>query len=127
MFAAFAVVAFAYMVLLKRSKWGTLGYRWGGGRIVGLDGRTPGIASLTLRLAFAMIGPVNWVPDMVWLSDDPHRQALRDKFANTYVVKSGATPVGKGRIVFRNYEIICYNFLFREVVAEETAQDPGGL
>jgi uncharacterized RDD family membrane protein YckC len=117
-FAVGALVAFLYLVLLKRSKWGTLGYRIGGVRIVGLDGGTPGIACLTVRLIFAMHGPLTWILDLIWLSDDPHRQAIRDKFANTYVVKRGAAPAGTGRVVFRNYEILCYNFLFREVEAD---------
>jgi uncharacterized RDD family membrane protein YckC len=80
---------------LKGLKFRTLGYRAGRVRIVGLDGEAPGYASLTLRLMFAMLGPLNWPADLAWLSSDSHRQALRDKFANTYVVRADAQAAGE--------------------------------
>ena len=88
-------------------------------RIVGQDGGKPGISSLTLRLLFGVLGPLNWL-DLVWLSGDTHRQALRDKLAGTYVVRKDARPAGTGKIVYRHYEILFYNFLFREVEVETT-------
>jgi uncharacterized RDD family membrane protein YckC len=110
-------VAFAYFAILKRSRFRTLGYRVGQVRIVGLDGRAPSYLSLTLRLMFGMLGPLNWL-DLVWLSNDANRQALRDKFANTYVIKVNAHPAGHGRVVFRYYSILFYNCLFQEVEAD---------
>ena len=111
---SWAAAMFAYYVLLKRSK-GTLGYRLGGVRIVGQDGQRASILALTLRLLFGVLGPLNWLLDLVWLSGDPHRQALRDKLAGTYVVMRQAVPAGRGKIVYRPYEILFYSFLFREV------------
>jgi uncharacterized RDD family membrane protein YckC len=108
-------IAFCYFVVLKRSKAGTAGYRVGGVRIVGLDGQTASWSSLTFRLVFAAFGPLNYIMDFIWLSGHPHRQALRDKFARTYVVKRKAEPAGTGKVVFRYYEILGCNFLFREV------------
>jgi hypothetical protein len=70
---------------------------------------------LILRLSFVLLGPLNWVLDLLWLSHDDHRQALRDKFARTYVIKAAAEPAGTGKTVVRYYEICGYNFLFREV------------
>jgi hypothetical protein len=67
------------------------------------------------RLAFAFLGPLNWLVDLTWLSNDDHRQALRDKYAHTYVIKVSAEPAGTGKVIFRYYEILGYNFLFREV------------
>jgi hypothetical protein len=64
---------------------------------------------------------MNWLLDLFWLSGDPHRQALRDKFAQTYVVKRTAIPVGAGKLVFRFYEIFGCNFIFREVEVSTTA------
>lgn len=111
------VIAFFYFVIVKRSRFRTLGYRVGRVRIVALDGQTPGYAALTLRMMFGMLGPLNWLLDLIWLSNDTNRQALRDKFANTYVVKVNAQAAGIGRIVFRHYDILSYNCLFREVEA----------
>jgi uncharacterized RDD family membrane protein YckC len=113
--AIYAVIVFCYFVPLKRSRFRTLGYRLGGVRIVGLDGCPPGYWALTMRLMFAFLGPLNWLMDLMFLSGDPHRQALRDKFAQTYVVRKDAEPAGHGTLVYRYYEILVYNFLFREV------------
>ena len=43
------------------------------------------------------------------------RQALRDKFAHTYVIKDRAVPLGQGAIVYSTYTIFAVNFLFAEV------------
>jgi uncharacterized RDD family membrane protein YckC len=110
-------IAFLYFVIVKRSRFRTLGYRVGRVRIVALDGQTPGYTALTLRMMFGMLGPLNWLLDLIWLSNDTNRQALRDKFANTYVVRVNAQAAGSGRIVFRHYHILSYNCLFREVEA----------
>ena len=73
------------------------------------------MSSLTFRLMFGVLGPLNWMVDLLWLSGDPHRQALRDKLAGTYVVRKTAEPAGTGKIVRRYYEFFGYNFIFREV------------
>jgi len=114
-FLTWGVIAFLYFAVLKRSSFRTLGYRAGRVRIVGLDGRRPSYWSLIVRFMFGMLGPLNWPIDLIWLTNDVHRQALRDKFANTYVVRATAQSGGVGRIVFRQYDILFYNFLFREV------------
>jgi uncharacterized RDD family membrane protein YckC len=115
MLATCTVVAFCYFVALKRSKGGTVGYRVGGVRIVGPDGQTASWLALTFRLLFAMLGPLNWLLDLIWLSGDPHRQTIRDKFAQTYIIKRNAEPVGTGKVVYRYYDIFCYNLIFREI------------
>lgn len=105
---------FLYFVVLKGSRIRTLGYRIGRVKIVGLDGRAPGYSALTLRLAFAILSPLS-ILDLMWLWHDEHRQALRDKFAGTYVVKAKSEPMGCASLVRRRYEILFYNFLFREI------------
>ena len=117
---SWAAAIFSYYVLLKRWK-GTLGYRFGGVRTVGQDGQPASISALTVRLLFGVLGPLNWLLDLVWLSSDPHRQALRDKLAGTYVVMRRAVPAGRGKIVYRPYEILFYSFLFREVETRSPA------
>jgi uncharacterized RDD family membrane protein YckC len=122
--AACAVFAFCYFVLLKRSGPRTVGYRVGGVRIVDLDGQPASLSSLTLRLSFFMLGFWNWLLDLIWLSNDRHRQALRDKVAQTYVVKMRAQPAGRGRLVYQYYEILGYNFQFRDVETEDAQSRP---
>jgi uncharacterized RDD family membrane protein YckC len=93
-----------YFAVLKGSRFRTPGYRIGKIKIVGLDGQAPTYSALSLRAAFGLFGPLNWL-DSIWLFNDTHRQALRDKFAGTYVVKIVTQPAGEGKIVLRLYEI----------------------
>ena len=116
--ATCAIVVFCYFVVLKRSKIGTLGYLVGRVRIVGLDGRPATLRALTFRTLFILLGPLGCV-DSFWIAGDPHRQALRDKFSQTYVVKRKAAPVGTGKVVFAYYEICGYHSILREVEVEQ--------
>jgi uncharacterized RDD family membrane protein YckC len=111
----FAAVWFGYFVLLKRSRFRTLGYKAAGARIVSLRGERPSILSLFGRLLFAFVGPLNFVLDLLWLTGDRDRQALRDKFAGTYVIRKDANPAGSGPIVLRTYMFWGMTFLFKEV------------
>jgi len=109
------VVCFTYFVLLKRSRFRTLGYIVLGAQIVDLKGGPPSILSLLGRLFFAFVGPLNFLIDLFWLTGDANRQAIRDKFAGTYVVRLHATPAGAGPIRVRTYMFWGMTFLFREV------------
>jgi uncharacterized RDD family membrane protein YckC len=113
--ALLAAVWFGYFVLLKGSRYRTAGYVLGGARIVNLRGDRPSYGSLALRLVFLAVGPVNAVLDVFWLTGDLDRQALRDKFASTYVVLKDAVPAGTGPIRLRIYTFSGMTFLFREV------------
>ena len=108
-------LGFVYLVLLKHSRFRTLGYLVGGIRIVSLQGQRPSIWSLTIRALFAFFGPLNMLIDIMWVTSDERRQALRDKFAHTYVIRDRAIPMGQGTIVYAPYTILGANFLFAEV------------
>lgn len=85
---------FCYFVVLKRTKAGTVGYLVYGVRILGLDGRPARLRSLMFRTLFAVLGPLAGI-ESVWIASDPHRQALRDKFAQTYVLRGKPCPLSK--------------------------------
>ena len=108
-------LGFVYLVLLKHSRFRTLGYLIGGIRIVSLQGQRPSIWSLTIRALFVFLGPLNMLIDILWVTNDERRQALRDKLAHTYVILDRAIPVGQGAIVYASYTIFGANFLFAEV------------
>jgi uncharacterized RDD family membrane protein YckC len=110
-----ASVWFGYFVALKRSRYRTLGYVIARARIVDLNGDRPGFGGLTLRLLFVTLGPMNALFDVLWMTGDPDRQALRDKFASTYVIRKDALPDGTGRIRHRTYAFWGMTFLFKEV------------
>jgi uncharacterized RDD family membrane protein YckC len=115
------VIWLAYFVLLKRSRFRTLGYLIMGARVVNLRGERPSVASLLARLLFVVGGPANFLIDLFWITSDPCRQAIRDKFAHTYVVRNAAAPLGTGKIVYRTYAMFGTMFLFQEVAG---AVDP---
>jgi uncharacterized RDD family membrane protein YckC len=104
-----------YFVLLKWSRVGTLGYRVGSVRLINLRGDRPGLLAVALRACFMLLGPVNYLLDLVWLGGDDHRQALHDKFAQTYVVRSGASPVGDAPVRTIAYNFAAATLLFSEV------------
>jgi hypothetical protein len=120
-------VFFLYFVVLKGSRFRTLGYLLARTRIVNLRGERPGYLPLTGRLAFVVLGPFNYLIDLLWVSSDPCRQALRDKFAHTYVIRQDAAPIGAGRIVYRVYTLFGMTLLCAEVgEARPTAQSLEG-
>ena len=109
------LLSYVYLVIIKRSDWGTVGYRLTGVRIVSIEGRRPSIWQMTLRLLFLILGPFNFLLDILWLSGDDYKQALRDKIAGTYVVRHDAVPMGRGEQLFVSYFLLGWNFVFREV------------
>ena len=65
-----------------------------------------------------MLGPINFVLDLLWVWSDSYRQTLRDKLAYTYVVRRDAVPEGRGPIAFAHYSILGWHLLCREVRTE---------
>ena len=112
---AWTVVWIAYFVLLKGSRFRTLGYVMAGARIVNFQGQRPSYLQLLGRVAFTVLGPVNFVVDLCWISSDPSRQALRDKFAHTFVIRKNAMPAGAGRIIYPTYMMFGWTLMFAEV------------
>jgi uncharacterized RDD family membrane protein YckC len=92
----YAGLAYSYLVLLKRSRFRTMGYLATGLRIVNLKGQPPGILLLSLRLLWWVFGPLNAFIDFVYMTGDKDRQTIRDKMMQTYVIKKNAKPTGTG-------------------------------
>lgn len=113
---SFVVVGLGYFVLLRRSRLRTVGYRLFRVRIINLQGDRPDIFALAIRLVFSVFGPGNLLLDRFWIPSERARQALRDKFAHTYVIKADAVPVGRGPIVYAQYHFNAMTHLFPEVL-----------
>jgi uncharacterized RDD family membrane protein YckC len=107
--------AYLYLVVVKWSRFGTVGYWLFRVRLVDAAGRQPGLGTLSLRFLFAVAGPINIVLDMLWIPSDRWRQSLRDKLAHTYVVKAGAEPAGTARVVYRQHYLMGMSFVFQEL------------
>jgi uncharacterized RDD family membrane protein YckC len=108
-------LVYGYFVVLKRSPVRTLGYWVTRVHIVDMHGRPPGLGPLTVRLLFAVAGPLNVILDMMWIPSDRHRQSLRDKVAHTYVVKTRARPAGPALLVYRQYSLMGMSLLLQEL------------
>jgi len=94
--ALLCVPAYVYLTVLKRSSVRTPGYWLTGLRIVDLKGRPPSMFTMSLRLAWWLLGPINPILDFLYLSEDEQRQTIRDKLMGTLVVKVAAHPAGHG-------------------------------
>jgi len=106
---------YVYLAILKPSRLRTLGFWLTGARIVNHKGQPPSIIRMTFRLMLWVLGPFNPIIDLLWLGGDRHRQTLRDKFAGTYVIKQGASPVGHGKRRAAYYTLMGATFIFWEV------------
>ncbi len=109
------LMLYSYLALIKRTQYGTVGYRVFRAKVVDLRGRQPSIWQMTLRFLLAALGPLDFILDTFWLGGDENKQTFRDKLAATYVVKRVATPKGEGRIELTPYDILGWGLLFREV------------
>jgi uncharacterized RDD family membrane protein YckC len=102
-----------YLVPLKRSRFGTLGYAVFRIKVVNLHGQSPGLLRLTLRTLVALA--FNTLVDLIYLTSDTSRQALRDKISGTYLVKRSAIPAGHGRFIYSRVFFGNYALIYREV------------
>jgi uncharacterized RDD family membrane protein YckC len=118
---AILFITFYYMVVLKRSDRGTLGYLLTGVRIVDLEGNRPSILTMTFRFLLLVYGPFNFILDIFWLGGDKDKQTLRDKVVGTYVINRQAVPVGNGTQKYVQYSLMTYSILFREVSRPTTS------
>lgn len=109
------VVVFLYLTILKASGTGTLAYIILKVKVVGLDGSRPSFLKMILRFALLVIGPLELILDMIWLTGESTKQTLRDKIAGTYVLKSDAVPIENGVIKYVYLDVLGYLLTVREV------------
>ena len=91
------LIGLLYLTVLKRSELSTPGFRLTGVRIVDLRGEPPSIARMTVRAFWWVLGPVNPVIDLLFLTSEKHRQTVRDLIVGTYVILRSAEPIGTGK------------------------------
>ncbi|OZG71638.1 hypothetical protein BTA51_20390 [Hahella sp. CCB-MM4] len=88
-------LAYFYLTTMKASSFGSIGQRLTNTRIETIFGSRPGQMRMTLRLLFWLLGPVNFLTDLFFITVVKERRAIRDCFCNTIVVKRSATPIDK--------------------------------
>ena len=57
-----------------------------------LQGKPVALWRSSLRFLLLTLTPATFLFDLMWLADDPNRQTLRDRIAETYVVRSLLLP-----------------------------------
>ena len=107
-----------YLTVIKKTI-GTVGYRVMDVKIVDHRGKSPSIWRMLLRFLLLILGPFHPIIDLVWLSGDYRKQALRDKFTGVYVVRRNASPVGTGVVV-----AVTYHFLGLAIMCLEIEPGP---
>ena len=109
------VLSYLYLTIIKRSDWGTVGYRLTGVRIVNLQGGRPSLSQMTIRFLLLVFGPFHSLLDIYWLGGGGYKQALRDRIVGTYVIRHDALPLGRGELLLVQYYLFAWTFMFREV------------
>lgn len=92
-------VIWIYLGPVKRSDFGTIGFRMLGVRLVSAKGGRPSLYSVALRMMMWMFGPFDLLLDLLWLGADTESQSLRDCYLGTYLIKRNAMPIGRAPVL----------------------------
>lgn len=112
---AFLVAIWLYLAPIKRSDFGTLGYRLLGVKLVSAKGGRPSLINMTMRMMMWMFGPFNIVLDLLWLAADTESQSLRDCYLETYLIKRNATPIGRAPVHLTRYNAMGFALAYPRV------------
>lgn len=86
-------VAYLYLTTLKASKYGSLGQRITDTKIETIYGSRPSQLRMSMRLLYWILGPINFLTDLVFMLAVKERRSIRDCFCNTIVVRRNAEPI----------------------------------
>ena len=92
-FYASLFVVYLYLTLLKSSRFGSIGQRLTNTKIETIYGKRPKQGRMTLRLLYWVLGPFNFLTDLVFMLAIKERRSIRDCFCNTIVVSRDAEAV----------------------------------
>ncbi len=90
-----------------------------------LKGRRPSMFVMTMRLAWWVLGPINPLLDLIFLTNEEHKQTIRDKLMGTYVIKLDAEPAGRGNRRFSRWSFMGFMFAFPEVETTGPGESDG--
>jgi len=115
-----------YLVVLKHF-WKTAGYWVCGVSVVNLQGQRPSFRATCLRAFFFFLAPFEYFLDLLLLTMDPHRQAIRDKYSRTYVIRRGAAPAGRGCIRYVLLDTLNFALILPEVSRADAVGETGNF
>ena len=112
---SFLVAIWVYLGPIKRSDFGTVGYRLLGIKLVSAKGGKPSLINMTIRMMLWMFGPFNFVLDLLWLGADSENQSLRDCYLSMYLVTRNANPIGRAQVHLTRYNAMGFAFAYPRV------------
>lgn len=111
----YLAIVWFYLAPIKRSRFGTLGYRLMGINIVSASGGPPSLWVMTMRMLIWVLTPFNLLVDLCWIGADSERQILRDCYLGTYLIKRNAKAVGRGPVSLTRYFAMSFAFAYPRV------------
>lgn len=112
---AFLAAIWIYLAPVKRSDFGTIGYRLLGIKLVSTKGGRPSLISMTIRMVMWIFGPFNLLLDLLWLGADTESQSLRDCYLGTYLINRNATPIGRAPVHLTRYNAMGFALAYPRV------------
>jgi uncharacterized RDD family membrane protein YckC len=111
----YLVGVWIYLAPIKRSDFGTVGFRLLGLTLVSAKGGKPSLLNMTMRMMIWMFGPFNLLLDLLWLGADAERQSLRDCYLGTYLVKRDSVPIGRAPVHLTHYNAMGFTLSYPRV------------
>ena len=111
----YLALVWIYLAPIKRSTFGTIGYKLLGIKLVAAKGGRPSLISMTMRMMMWMFGPFNFVLDLLWLGADSENQSLRDCYLGTYLVNRNAIPSGRAPLHLTRYTAMGFALAYPRV------------
>ncbi|MDB5344548.1 MAG: signal peptide protein [Schlesneria sp.] len=108
----------AYLAVLKPSRYRSLGYWAADTRIVTIHGKTPSPFRMTLRRLWALFwwyGSLGFILDLFWTSTNRERQMLRDLLAETRLIRSKAKPIDIGSTTYVMMTCLSIAVMYTEI------------
>lgn len=117
----YLIAIWLYLAPIKRSEFGTVGYRLLGIKLVSAKGGRPSLINMTIRMMLWMFGPFNFVLDLLWLVIDSENQSLRDCYLGTYLVARNAHPTGRAPVHLARYYAMGFALAYPRVCRPKQA------
>ncbi len=117
----FLIATWIYLAPVKRSNFGTIGFRILGVKLVSAKGGCPSLFNMTIRMLMWMFGPFNIVLDLLWLGADTESQSLRDCYLGTYLIKRNAKPIGRAPLRLTHYNAMGFTLAYPRVCRPRVA------
>lgn len=114
------VVSLVYLIGLRMTDRGTLGYRIMRIQYAYAFDRRPTWLDRVYRAILAVVLLWFFLLDHIWIIFDERKQAWHDKVSGFYVIKRGAQPIGSTQIVRRMIDFMMLSFPVIEPVGEST-------